>query len=353
MRLFPKDRDLNAAPEEVELAVAASSLGQRAAEVHVRLDHYLMRVLTWRSRSSIQALIRDGYVSVAASAPDVPGGGQAFEVESRPGRRLLDKSRIRIRIPEPFRLQLARPATDDLVVLYEDNEVLAVDKPPFLAVHPSGRHMSGTLIQKVYALYPQIDDREARPRLCHRLDRETSGIVLVGKTAEAHADCRMQFERRRVEKEYLAIVTGRPSGEGGVIDLPIGPARASDIGLKMAARTDGTPARTDWNVLERYEDCTLVACRPLTGRQHQIRVHFAALGYPLVGDKLYGSDEALFQRALDGALTAEDRAELGLGRHALHNHRLVFRSPATGATVEVKSPLPGDLRGYLEARARA
>ena len=350
MRLFGKDRDLNQALEEVDLVVDASALGKRVADVYVRLDHYLMRFLTWRSRTSIQALIRDGYVAVDPSAPEHPAGRGAFEVELRPGRRLLHQSRIRITIPERNRLAMSRPTTDDVVVLFEDDAVVCVDKPPYLAVHPSGRHISDTLIQKVYALYPRVTDREARPRLCHRLDRETSGLVLIGKSAAAHADCMRQFERREVAKEYLAVVEGSPADERGTIELALGSARASAIGLKMAVRSDGLPSRTDWKVRERHGDCALVACRPRTGRQHQIRVHLAAVGHPLVGDKLYGPDEAIFQRALEDELTGRDLALLRLPRHALHNHRLTFRSPASGRTVTVESPLARDLRSFLDQR---
>lgn len=350
MRLFGKDRDLNEVPEEVDLVVEASTLGQPAAEVYIRLDHYLRRFLTWRSRTSIQVLIRDGYVAIDPSSPEHPLGSGEFMIERRPGRRLLHKSRIRITIPEVNRLELSRPTAEDIVVLYEDAAVVCVDKPAFMTVHPSGRHMSGTLIQKVYELYPRVTDREARPRLCHRLDRETSGLVLIGKHIEAHADCMRQFERREVEKTYLAIVEGVPELGSGVIELPLGSSRSSSIGLKMAVRSDGLPSRTSWEVREEYASCALVACRPHTGRQHQIRVHLDALGHPIVGDKLYGPDESIFPRALENALSSRDIELLRLPRHALHNHRLTFTSPATGERTTVESPLARDLRGFLDAQ---
>ena len=351
MRVFPKDRDLNEAPDEVELVVDASIFGQPVRELSIRVDQFLARVLKWRSRNSVQNLIKDGYVSVDASAPEHPEGTGVFVLEQRPGRKLRHKSRLKIRIPESNRLDVAAPATADLSILYEDDAVVAVDKPPFLAVHPAGRHVSGTLIQKIYALYPTDGPKSARPRLCHRIDRETSGIVLIGKHPVAHTECMRQFEDREVEKEYLAIVSGGPQLEGGTIDFPLGPARRSSVGLKMAATPDGIAAHTEWRVVERYSECTLIACRLHTGRQHQIRVHMEAIGHPLIGDKLYGPDESYFQRSLDGELDEHDFELLGLPRHALHNHRLVFTSPADNERVEVISPLAADLAEYLEAQS--
>jgi 23S rRNA pseudouridine1911/1915/1917 synthase len=350
MGLFPKDRDLTRPPREVELVVDASNLRMRADAVEIRLDHFLVRHLKWRSRSSIQGLIRDGHLLVDAVTPDHPGGTGTLVVERRPARRLRHGSRVVIVIPEELRLPEPSGNSEDLVVLYEDAGILAVDKPPLLAVHPSGRHLSDTLIQRVHARYGggQELERGGAPRLCHRLDRETSGIVLIGKDPDSHHDVMRQFERRRVDKEYLALVHGAPTGARGTIDLPIGPARASRVGLKMAVAVDGQPSVTEWSLVERRPHCSLVSCRPVTGRQHQIRVHLEAIGLPVVGDKLYGADEELFQKGVDGTLSDADLRRLGLPRHALHNHRVAFTSPATGERVEIASPLPGDMRGYLE-----
>lgn len=352
MGIFPKDRDLTRAPTQVELDVDCSDLRMKAEDVHIRLDAFLAHHLTWRSRTSIQALIHDGFVHVDASAPDAPRGTGVTRLETRPGRRLRHGSKVVVVIPEELRVPMLERSTDELVVLYEDEAILAVDKPPNVPVHPSGRHMADTLIQRVHAKYGAGHELErgGAPRLCHRLDRETSGIVLVGKHPQAHADVMRQFERRRVEKEYLAIVEGVPSRDGGVIDMPLGPARASEVELKIAVAVDGWPSRTDWRVVARHAGCALVSCSPFTGRQHQIRVHLQAIGHPVVGDKIYGPDEALFQKSLDGELDARDLALLGMPRHALHNHRVVFRSPASGENVEVVSALPADMRAYLDAR---
>ena len=347
MGLFPKERNLAVAPDRVELKVRASDFRLRADEVHVRLDAFLQRHLTWRSRTSIQQLVRDGYVLVTQPAPDraeVPPPA----VEKRVSRVLRHGASVVVMIPEDQRLPEPVGDDEDLVVLYEDEEVLAVDKPADMPVHPSGRHMAGTLIQRVHARYQEGDEKLGLPlRLCHRLDLETSGVVLVGKGSEPHRHIMRQFERRRVEKEYLAIVHGPPDRDEGTVDLPLGPARGSKVHLKIAVRPDGQRSVTHWRVVERTRKHALLSVRPATGRQHQIRVHLEAIGHPLVGDKLYGVEEELFLRTVRDALTPEDHARLGLARHALHNHFLAWTSPADGERREVRSPLPEDLAAFL------
>lgn len=328
----------------------ASSYGLRSEDLEVRLDAFLARHFKWRSRTSVQRLIKDGWTYVAGTAPGESAGEELFR-ERRPGRRLRDGARVVVVIPPEARLPVPEVSGEGLEVLYEDEDALAVDKPPGLPVHPSGRHHADTLIQRVHARYEESHlARGLAPRLCHRLDRETSGIVLVAKNPDAHRRLATQFEDREVEKEYLAIVTGVPEREQGSITLPIGPARASRVRLKMTVAADGLPCRTDWRLLRAYGDCSLVACRIQTGRQHQIRVHLAAIGHPVVGDKLYGPDELLFCKHAEGELTEEDLRQLELPRHALHNHRLVFTSRVTGEAVEVVSPLPEDLRLHLAQR---
>jgi 23S rRNA pseudouridine1911/1915/1917 synthase len=359
MRLFPRDRDLSKPLERIELRVRASDFGLPVEEVEMRLDRFLARHMPWRSRSSVQALVKDGHVLVDASTPDQPEGTGEAAVERRPGRRLRHGSRVVIVIPEELRVPLAEGAAgvepyaigpfDELAVLYRDEACLAVDKPAMLAVHPSGRHLTDTLIQRVHRMLGAQDvRREGRPRLAHRLDRETSGVILVGLDPRSHSELMRQFVEREVEKEYLAVVQGEPEHPGGRIELPLGSARGSRIQLKMAVQMDGQEAVTEWRVVRRVRGYALVACRILTGRQHQIRVHMEAIGHPLVGDKLYGYDEGLFQKAADGTLTESDYRVLELPRQALHSHRLVFTSPATGQRAEAVSPLAADLREFLD-----
>lgn len=350
MGLFPKDRDLAEVPDRVELAVRASDFQRKARELEIRLDVFLHHHLAWRSRTGVQRLIRDGYVAVRQPGPD--GAHDEARTERRCGRTLFDGSLVVVRIPEENRLP--EPSSDgtDLDVLYEDDEVLAVDKPAGLAVHPSGRHLVDTLIQRVHARYRGANSARRLPlRLCHRLDRETSGVILIAKGDAAHRAIATQFEDREVRKEYLAVVHGVVEADGGVIEHALGPALASPVRLKMCVAADGLPSATEWSVVERHPGaevpCTLVRCRPRTGRQHQLRVHLAALGHPIVGDKLYGDDEGLFLRASNGTLTAADRAALVLDRHALHASRLRWRSPSGGEIREVEAPLPEDMARLL------
>jgi len=351
--LLPKDRDLSKTPEHVELVVRASDFRCAVEELELRLDAFLAHHLDWRSRSSIQQLIRDEHVLVSAPGPEQRAEDVPFAVERRPGRYLRHGARVRVLIPEASRLEATTSAPGDLSILYEDDEVLAIDKPPLMAVHPSGRYLTGTLIQRVHARYRRHDDERVPIRLCHRLDRETSGIVLLAKDPDWHPRVMAQFEDREVEKDYLALVRGQPDRDEGLVDLPLGSARASAVMIKMTVREDGMESRTGYRVLERRKDCALVLCRLHTGRQHQIRVHMAAIGHPLVGDKLYGEDEGIFLRDLAGELTEQDRAALDLPRQALHAHRLVFTSPKSGRRVEVVSPLAPDMREWFERRPPA
>ena len=356
MGLLPNDRDLTEPPAQIELVVEASDYRVKVADLVLRLDHFLAERISWRSRNSIQKLIREGYVLVDAGSPDRPAGRDPACVEKRPGRKLRHGSRVIVVIPEENRRSFSADAMGPIDVLFEDEEVLVVNKPPHVAVHPAGRHYSDTLIQRVHAHFKnEIQAGQMTPRLCHRLDRETSGIVLIAKRPASHTQVMVQFEGRRVEKAYQAITWGIPTPGAGSLTSAIGPARASAVRLKMAVRADGLESRTDYSVLEEIssagQDYALVRCELFTGRQHQIRVHLAAHGHPIVGDKLYGPDESYFARSIDGDLTAGELAELEHDRQALHNMRLVFESPASGE-IEVTCPLAPDLSAFLDARRR-
>lgn len=354
MGLFPKDRDLSRAPDRVTLEVRASDFQLRPEELEIRLDAFLCLHLSWRSRTSIQKLVREGSVFVEQAVPD-RGAASELKLERRKGRLLHHGARVVVMIPPELRLAEVELPEDELEVLFENEDCLVVDKPPGVAVHPGGRYLTGTLIQEVHARYRLDQERQGHTvesipiRLCHRLDRETSGVILLGKGELAHSDLMRQFEERLVEKEYLAIVHGEPSADRGVVDYDIGPALTGSVRLKMAVSAKGLSSRTEWEVLERLPGFALVACRPHTGRQHQIRLHMQAIGHPLVGDKLYGVDEGVFLRAAAGDSSAADLEQLLLPRHALHNHRLVFQLPRGAGRQEVKSPLPADLRGFLDS----
>jgi 23S rRNA pseudouridine1911/1915/1917 synthase len=304
-----------------------------------RLDVALGVHLHWRSRTSIQRLIADGFVSLG----DRPAKASA---------RVRTGDVVTVRIPPRAAPRpIARHDESRLRVLYEDRWLVAVDKPPHLAVHPAGRRLDGTLIHWLHQRYrrPHDPGHDVVPRLLHRLDSETSGIVVASLDELFHARVGAQFETRRVQKTYLAVVHGSPPFDAGLIDFEIGPARGSRVHLKMEARRDGSglPALTRYAVRARHGAFTLLELRPRTGRQHQLRVHLAAIGCPIVGDKIYGHDETIFLEHIAGALSDANRERLVLDRHALHAHQLRFEHPELGRTLELESPLPEDLARLL------
>jgi 23S rRNA pseudouridine1911/1915/1917 synthase len=199
--------------------------------------------------------------------------------------------------------------------------------------------------------YRRTDDpaRDVVPKLAHRLDRETSGLLLVSKDDDVRHLLGEQFEQRRISKAYLAIVEGCPAEPEGEIDLPLAPARTSAVRLKMEVcpSGQGLSSLTQYEVLERGAQRSLIAAYPRTGRQHQIRVHLAAIGHPIVGDKIYGADETVFLRHLAGELAPEEWQRLGFSRHALHSWKLRFHHPKLDRTMELECPLAEELRELL------
>lgn len=305
----------------------------------------------WRSRSGIKELIAAGAVEVLPfkDPQQAPLGAIRDGLKLRTGQEVI------LRVPEPGAMATP-PAPDtgdvDLDVVFEDDWVVAVNKPPFVSVHPSKGHLTDSLLHRLHERHRRLHPGAAEvPHLCHRLDRETSGVLLAAKNALSRSRLGRQFENRSIRKTYLALVRGEVAAESGVIDLPIGPALTSGVRLKMTVRydSDGLPALTEWSVARRAPGLTLLECRPRTGRQHQIRVHLAALGHPIVGDKLYQEDEQIFVRNLNDALTDEDRALLRLGRQALHAWRLSFEHPFTGLPTTVEAPLAADIAELLTA----
>jgi 23S rRNA pseudouridine1911/1915/1917 synthase len=224
-------------------------------------------------------------------------------------------------------------------VLYEDEAVIVVDKPAGLPVHPSASYHHNTLTM----LLGKRFGRDGA-QIAHRLDKETSGIVVCARPGPDEAYVKRQFELREVKKEYLAIARGVIASDEGVIEIPM---RRATAGLHhmMETSPDGLEARTRYVVLDRKPSATLVHLFPETGRQHQLRVHLAAIGHPIVGDKLYGPErEAVFLEIIErGGMTDDILARLGHPRHALHAHKVAFRHPRTNALMEVVCPLAPDL----------
>jgi 23S rRNA pseudouridine1911/1915/1917 synthase len=230
-------------------------------------------------------------------------------------------------------------ASRELPVLHEDEAMVALNKPPGLPVHPSASYHRNTvsfILQEKYGW-------EAAPRIAHRLDRETSGLLLCSKGLEHERALKYCFENRKVEKTYLAIVRGELAQESGTIDLPMARVRQG-LHLLMELRKDGLSAVTDYRVRARIPGFTLVELFPHTGRQHQLRVHLSAIGHSIVGDKLYGPErEAPFLENIETGLTPELLARLGHDRHALHAFRLTIEHPIHKTPISLEAPLTPDL----------
>jgi 23S rRNA pseudouridine1911/1915/1917 synthase len=310
----------------VKLAVTAADRGQR-------LDRFLAAQLPELSRTRIQALVDHGRVSVNG-AP----GKRSYRVESGDA--------VVLDIPAPS-AAAAQPEAIPLEILYQDDDVAVVNKPAGMIVHPGAGAKSGTIVN---ALLHEFGARgelssvggELRPGIVHRLDRETSGVLLIARNDPAHRALVEQFGGRQVGKTYVALLHGKLKGDSGRIELPV--ARDLHRRIRMTARRrEGRAARTDWRVRLRLPGYALVEADLHTGRTHQIRVHFSALGHPVVGDTLYGAPR---QPKVGSAALPP------LGRNFLHAAHLKFMHPTTGRAMEVRAPLPGDLVDYLRELAR-
>ncbi|MEK9658758.1 MAG: RluA family pseudouridine synthase [Chloroflexota bacterium] len=300
------------------------------AQAGGRLDRLVAARLPALSRSRIAALAKQGLVRVNGEP-------------AKPSATVRTGDAVTVEVPPAIPLDLV--AQDIPVrVVYRDAHVLVVDKPPGLSVHPGPGHPDGTLVNALLALDPDLPGigGVARPGIVHRLDKDTSGLMMVARTEAAHASLTRQLKERQVRKTYLALVTGSPRQDAGEEDGPI--ARHPVHRQRMAIVEGGRPALTRWRVLARYHDAdgaryALVEAHPVTGRTHQIRVHLASLGHPLVGDGVYGRRSPL------------------LARHFLHAAALGFHlpdgkpgwPPAQEAWRTFESALPEDLQTALEA----
>lgn len=279
-----------------------------------RLDVFLARELG-TTRSFAQRILREGHV--------------AGEGRLKPSSRVRAGAAYRVTMPEPEDVEL-EPEPIAFDVVYEDEGLAVIDKPAGLVVHPAPGHRRGTLVHGLLWRWPhlcRLHDR-LRPGIVHRLDAGTSGLMIVALRQTVADALKVMFQERRVGKEYLALVHGTPTRREGTLSGPI--ARDPSDPLRMAVVEGGRPASTGYRVLRSWGARSLVQCSLFTGRTHQIRVHMAALGHPLVGDALYGAP----------------RAE-GLDRPFLHSWSLRFDHPVTGAALSFRLSLPEELRGYL------
>jgi 23S rRNA pseudouridine1911/1915/1917 synthase len=300
----------------------------------LRLDSWLARELPGLSRARIQSLIAAGEVRLQGKT-------------TRASARLRPGQAVSVFVPEPVP---ARPLPEDipLDIVHEDRHLLVLSKPAGLAVHPGAGRPGGTLVN---ALLRHVRDLSGvggvlRPGIVHRLDRGTSGLLVVAKDDETHRALAQQFAGRTVEKEYLALVLGVPARREGTIDAPVG--RDPVHRKRMSARSPrGREARSSYAVQEAFDGAALLRVRIHTGRTHQIRVHLASLGHPVAGDATYGGTRPPPSRQ------AASRAALAsLERPALHAARLAFTHPGTGQRVIFESPLPSDLQAVVD-RLRA
>ena len=305
-----------------------------------RLDGYLSARFPEYSRTFIQALIQDGRITVNGAVVK-PSYGPA------PGDRVLALV--------PMQRHQEVPAEDiPLEILYEDRWLVAVNKPPDLVVHPSKGHQTGTLVNALVHHFDRLSGiyGPLRPGVVHRLDRDTSGVILVIKDDSVHEAVARQFEERSISKEYVAICEGRFELDGDLVDAPIGrdPHRRERMQVRPSS---GRSAQTIYEVIERLGEFTVVRCRPKTGRTHQIRVHLQYVGHPIVADALYGVRDVLYPSDLTGGEHAPDEEPL-LVRQALHARRITFVHPKLGEEMAIEAPLPPDMAGVIdELRRRA
>ncbi len=295
------------------LQVPADSGGQR-------LDQILAKLLPQHSRSRLQCWIRDGRVEVASL------------VVVEPKQKLWGGEKISVAVAPDERTESASPEDIPLRVVHEDATLLIIDKPAGLVVHPGNGNWSGTLLNALLYRAPELAN-VPRAGIVHRLDKDTSGLMVVARTLEAQTDLVRQLQARTVKRFYQALVRGGLE-RAGTVDAPIG--RHSTLRTKMAVVKTGKPARTHYRVVENFLDCTLVECALETGRTHQIRVHMTSIGHPLVGDPVYGSGTSRVPKGPP------------FHRQALHARRLGLVHPATGKPMMWKSALPEDFAELVE-----
>jgi 23S rRNA pseudouridine1911/1915/1917 synthase len=287
-----------------------------------RLDRVIPAHLRDFSRAVVQRLIKTGEATVNGKP-------------RRPSYRVQVGDKVVVRIPAEIPEPVV-PEDIPLDIIYEDDALLVVNKPAGMVVHPALGHPSGTLVNALLAYCPQVADVGGveRAGIVHRLDKDTSGLILIARDETTRAALQRQFKRRQVAKTYLALVEGHVHPREGVIEAPVG--RDKRQRKRMAVVRRGREARTMYRAIEYLADHTLLEVRPHTGRTHQVRVHLAWMGYPVVGDVVYGRRR---QRVLRG-------------RHFLHAAGLRFTHPATGEEVEFEAPLPPELAAVLKRLRR-
>ena len=291
-------------------------------ETPERLDKFLVEQLQEFSRSRLQGLILDGFV-------DVDG-----RLAKKAGLPLEHGSQVTIRIPPPVPTSLV-PEEIALDILFENDDLLAINKPAGMVVHPAVGHASGTLVNAVLGYDPEIEGigGEERPGVVHRLDKETSGVILLAKNERAHRWLQDQFRLRKTEKIYLALVDGKPPTPTGRVEAHIGRDPSHRKKMAIVPESRGREAISEYRTLESFKAHTLLEFHPLTGRTHQIRLHCAFLGCPIVGDEIYG----------------RKKQSIAMERHFLHAYRLKIVLPGEEEPKLLEAPLPRELEQILQS----
>ena len=280
-----------------------------------RLDQVISDQIKSLSRSQAKKLINEGYITVNDHPTD-------------PSYQVSKGDTIKIEIPAPAAVEL-KAENIPLTIVYEDADLLVVDKPDNLVVHPTLDHPNGTVVNALlnHLNIKNLETSNLRPGIVHRLDKDTSGLLVVGKNMQATDNLKKQFKEHSVMKKYLALVGGIVEKETGLVDQKI--ARHPKFRSKFTVSPEGREARTEYRVLKRFKNATLLELTPFTGRTHQLRVHLASIGHPILGDKLYGG-------------------RMLLNRQFLHASYLSFIHPKKRVKLEFESPLPADLSAFLE-----
>ena len=299
-----------------------------------RLDRFLISATEGVSRTYLQRLIRDGDVTVND------------KIAKQPSYVLRDGDRVCLTIPPPRPLDTAQPERISLDILHEDSHLIVLNKPAGMLVHPANGVNVGTLVNALLAHCTDLSGIGGveRPGIVHRLDKGTSGVLVVAKTDIVHRELSVQFERHSITRQYVAVVCGAPTETAGTIDARIARSRR-DRRRMTTVKTNGRHAVTHYEVLERYPQFALVQLTLETGRLHQIRVHLQHIGHPVVGDAVYGGE----QRAMNDADTPELKHVLSqLKRQALHARLLGFEHPATGEHLTFLAEVPKEIQRVVD-----
>jgi 23S rRNA pseudouridine1911/1915/1917 synthase len=285
-----------------------------------RLDKYLTESLPEFSRSRIQGLIAEGFVDVNGHAA------------RKAGQPIESGTTLTLRIPPPVPTGLVAEEIP-LDIIFENNDLLVVNKPAGMVVHPAAGHASGTLVNAVLGYDPELEGigGEERPGVVHRLDKQTSGLILLARNERAHRWLQDQFRLRKVEKTYLALVDGRPPTPSGRVEAPVGRDPRNRKRMAIVPASKGREAISEYKTLENFKNHTLLEFHPFTGRTHQIRLHCAFLKCPIVGDELYG----------------KKNSSLPIGRHFLHAYRLKIALSGEKEPHTFEAPLPDELEQVL------